>query len=160
MSVTEEELKAKATAPRITLEDMKATQKIVDYYIHPTTCLTICIITLQNGFTVTGESACAYPENFNKDIGERISYENAEKKIWALLGYGLKEQQYQATRPVKERVTRERDSLNENLNKLTGFINTLKFKDLPFEARELLHDQEAHMRNYANTLNKRIDLME
>lgn len=56
-----------------------------------TPCLTICILTLENGFTVTGESACASPENFDKLIGQKIAYQNAREKIWMLEGYLLKE---------------------------------------------------------------------
>lgn len=53
--------------------------------------LTFCVLTLRNGFTVTGESACASPENFNSEIGRRIARENAVSKVWPLLGYALKE---------------------------------------------------------------------
>ena len=60
-----------------------------------TACLTICILTLENGFTVTGESACASPENFDKLIGQKIAYDNARNKIWQLEGYLLKERLYQ-----------------------------------------------------------------
>lgn len=58
--------------------------------------LTICILSLENGFTVTGESACASPENFDRIIGQKIAYENAREKIWQLEGYLLKENLYQA----------------------------------------------------------------
>ena len=53
--------------------------------------LTFCVLVLRNGFTVTGESACASPENFDAEIGRRIARENAEQKIWPLMGYALKE---------------------------------------------------------------------
>jgi hypothetical protein len=53
-------------------------------------CLTFCVLVLKNGFTVTGESACASPENFNDEIGKKIARENARNKIWALEGYLLK----------------------------------------------------------------------
>ena len=53
--------------------------------------LTICVLTLRNGFTVTGESACASPENFREDIGNRIARENAVRKIWPLLGFRLRD---------------------------------------------------------------------
>ena len=56
--------------------------------------LTFCVITLKNGFTVTGESACASPENFDEEIGQKIAYDNAVNKIWPLEGYLLKEQLY------------------------------------------------------------------
>lgn len=58
--------------------------------------LTICILSLENGFTVTGESACASPENFDKIIGQKIAYENAREKIWMLEGYLLKEKLHQS----------------------------------------------------------------
>ena len=54
--------------------------------------LTFCVLKLKNGFTVTGESACASPENFDAEIGRKIARENAVNKIWALEGYLLKEQ--------------------------------------------------------------------
>lgn len=58
--------------------------------------LTFCVIVLKNGFTVTGESACASPENFDAKIGQKIAYQNAREKIWVLEGYLLKEKLYQA----------------------------------------------------------------
>lgn len=52
--------------------------------------LTFCVLVLKNGFTVTGESACASPENFNAEIGRKIARQNAEQKIWSLMGYALR----------------------------------------------------------------------
>jgi hypothetical protein len=57
----------------------------------PLDLLTFCVLVLKNGFTVTGESACASPENFNAEIGRRIARENAVQKIWPLMGYALKD---------------------------------------------------------------------
>lgn len=53
--------------------------------------LTFCVLILKNGFTVTGESACASPENFDAEIGKNIAYQNAREKIWLLEGYLLKQ---------------------------------------------------------------------
>jgi len=53
-------------------------------------CLTICVITLKNGFTLVGKSACASPENYDEHIGRQIAYEDARKQIWALEGYLLR----------------------------------------------------------------------
>lgn len=53
--------------------------------------LTFCVLVLRNGFTVTGESACASPENFDPEIGRKIARENAVNKIWMLEGYLLKQ---------------------------------------------------------------------
>ena len=54
--------------------------------------LTFCVLVLKNGFTVTGESACASPENFDADIGRKVARANAVNKVWPLMGYALKEQ--------------------------------------------------------------------
>ena len=56
----------------------------------PLSLLTFCVLVLRNGFTVTGESACASPENFNAEIGKKIARENAVQKIWPLMGYALR----------------------------------------------------------------------
>ena len=53
--------------------------------------LTFCVMVLKNGFTVTGESACASPENFDAEVGRKIARQNAAQKIWPLLGFALKE---------------------------------------------------------------------
>lgn len=53
--------------------------------------LTICVLVLKSGFTVTGESACASPENFDAEIGRKIARENAVSKIWQMEGYLLKQ---------------------------------------------------------------------
>ena len=52
--------------------------------------LTFCVLVLRNGYTVTGESACASPENFNAEIGRKIARENAVNKVWPLMGYELR----------------------------------------------------------------------
>ncbi len=52
--------------------------------------LTFCVLVLRNGFTVTGESACASPENFDPEIGRKIARESAVQKIWPLMGYELR----------------------------------------------------------------------
>ena len=52
--------------------------------------LTFCVLVLHNGFTVTGESACASPENFDAEIGRKIARQNAVQKIWPLMGYELR----------------------------------------------------------------------
>lgn len=87
----EKEIQAKGlTAPRLTPELIES--KIKDeQFFKLTDVLTVCVLTLENGFTVTGESACASPENYNKEIGEKIARDNAKDKIWLLEGYLLKQ---------------------------------------------------------------------
>nr|WP_294974920.1 Gp49 family protein [uncultured Pseudomonas sp.] len=118
----EQEIQAKGlTAPRVTPADLKA--NIVGEYFFTAAdgvqaafhaqdemtrltgahgelaLLTFCVLVLRNGFTVTGESACASPENFDADLGRRIARQNAEQKIWPLMGYELKERLHQRRLP-------------------------------------------------------------
>jgi hypothetical protein len=53
--------------------------------------MTFCVLTLANGYMVTGESACASPGNFDEAKGRRIARENARQKIWQLEGYALRQ---------------------------------------------------------------------
>lgn len=91
-AVEERIVAAGLTAPRVTPEQVDA--QIVDeaYYVFPGTTLTICRLGLRNGFSVTGESAAASPENFNEQIGRDIARRNARDKIWSLEGYALRNQ--------------------------------------------------------------------
>ncbi len=106
----ENEIQAKGlTAPRITPADIEAgilsehyftaadavrcdyAPAMPDYVSHPLRLLTFCVLILRNGFTVTGESACASPENFDAELGRKIARQNAVNKVWPLMGYALKQ---------------------------------------------------------------------
>lgn len=88
----EQEIQDKGlTAARVTPEMVDATIIGEGYHVFPGTTLTVCCLTLRNGFTVTGESACASPENFDAELGRKIARQNARDKIWALEGYALRE---------------------------------------------------------------------
>ena len=115
-SQIEQEIQAKGlTAPRVTPADIEANIFSEHYFTagealkaidleeyklwvdeNPSgkalELLTFCVLVLKNGFTVTGESACVSPENFDAEIGRKIAYENARAKIWPLMGYHLKQQ--------------------------------------------------------------------
>lgn len=78
-------------APRLTPDLIDAAIVKSEFHIFPESQLTVCCLTLKNGFTVTGESACVSPENFDAEIGERVAAKNAREKIWALEGYLLKD---------------------------------------------------------------------
>lgn len=99
----EQEIKDKGlTAPRITPADLDAVIEAVDYHVFPKTMLTVCCLTLKNGFTVTGESACVSPANFNAELGQKIAFGHARDKIWPLLGYALRDKLY-----LEQRIRRE-----------------------------------------------------
>ena len=87
----EAELKTKGmTAPRVKPEEIDAQIVSDAFYVFPGTTLTVCALTLRNGYIVTGESAAASPESFDAAIGRRIARENARNKIWALEDYLLR----------------------------------------------------------------------
>lgn len=88
----EQEIQDKGlTAPRVTPARVEEVIVGEDYHIFTETTLTVCCLKLANGFTVTGESACASPENFDVELGRKIARDNAKQKIWALEGYALRE---------------------------------------------------------------------
>lgn len=99
----ESEIQAKGlTAPRLTPDKIDATIASEAFYVFPGTTLTVCALTLRNGFIVTGESAAASPENFDAELGQKIARDNARNKIWAFEGYLLRQQL--ADRASAERV--------------------------------------------------------
>lgn len=110
----EQEIQAKGlTAPRVTPDDIENEIASEHYFTaaqgasagaaylpRPTEdcslqralhLLTFCVLVLRNGFTVTGELACASPENFDAEIGRKIARQNAVNKIWPLLGFRLRD---------------------------------------------------------------------
>lgn len=88
----EKEIQEKGlTAIRVTPEQVENTIINEQYHVFEGTTLTVCVLTLENGFQVTGESACASPDNFDEELGRKISRRNAKDKIWALEGYLLKQ---------------------------------------------------------------------
>lgn len=115
----EQEIRAKGlTAPRVTPADIEANIASEHYFtgaegrygailnetyvgtelprdddgdLEPLELITFCVLVLKNGFTVTGESACASPANFDEEIGRKIARQNAVAKIWPLLGFRLRD---------------------------------------------------------------------
>lgn len=85
------------TAPRVTTERIEEVIVNTDFYVFPGTTLTVCCLTLRNGFTVTGESAAASPANFDQEIGRQIAFKNAREKVWPLEGYLLKQRLSEVT---------------------------------------------------------------
>jgi len=110
--VTEAELVTAAVAPRVTEEEVEANirsehyftaadgvrgeanaqQEVAGPYPQSLDLLTFCVLVLQNGFTVVGQSACASPMNYNKDIGQALARKDAKGQIWAYMGYELRSQ--------------------------------------------------------------------
>lgn len=102
-------------APRLTPALIDEAIQSEQYHVFPGTTLTVCALTLRNGYIVTGESAAASPENFDREIGRKIARENARNKIWALEGYLLREFLHQTAGPRIDRLAqllRDAEAIN------------------------------------------------
>ena len=146
--VTESELQEHSTAPRITEKNLDENIICVNYLnigealtadgqpAHQSHhLLTLCILVLKNGFTIVGESACASPENYDAEIGRRLAYADAKKKVWPLMGYALRDhliyggQSYWA-QPAKEHVFWRpgEDDCPRDIKAPNGELHTLRCK--------------------------------
>jgi hypothetical protein len=81
----------KLNAPRLTPENIDAKIVHSTYTVLPSGKVMVCELVLENGFSVRGEAATVSRENFNHEIGRKISYENARDKVWQLEGYLLQQ---------------------------------------------------------------------
>ncbi|MEY4427508.1 MAG: hypothetical protein RLZZ182_197 [Pseudomonadota bacterium] len=108
MSTIEQEIQQRASvAPRVTPADIEAAIA-AEYYttadrafrdtpaMQGMQLLTLCVLVLKNGFTITGTSACASPENFDADIGRKVARADAVRQVWPLLGYALRDKLHHA----------------------------------------------------------------
>lgn len=92
-----------SNAPRVTLEEVQAAIREIDYVVLPDGRTTVCMLTLDNGFTVRGESSCVCIENFDAEIGKNIAYKDAQDKLWPLLGFRLADRLQAAQRAAIHR---------------------------------------------------------
>ena len=118
--------------------------------------LTFCVLVLRNGFTVTGESACASPENFDAEIGRCDARQKAVNKIWPLMGYELKCRLAAEPADFRARVRAECAELNGKIERLSAFRKTEQFSKLPPLERSRLDAQLFAMGDYADVLRERI----
>lgn len=103
---TEAECAAVAVAPRVSLADIEAAISFryditgadavrpddgVVITLEPLRILSICILVMRNGFTIIGKAAPASPENFNRELGIKLAYEDAVRQVWPLMGYSLRD---------------------------------------------------------------------
>lgn len=80
---------------KVTLDGIKAKIKGETYLVLPDGRTTLCILDLENGYTIKGLSACVDRADFNIDIGRRYAFEDALRQIWPLEGYLLAERMYE-----------------------------------------------------------------
>lgn len=175
----EQEIQAKGlTAPRVTPADVDA-EIAAEYYFTaddgaqgafnrvdknfggiPTpqalSLLTFCVLVLRNGFTVTGESACASPENFDTEVGRKIARQKAIEKVWPLLGFRLRDKLAQRPQDYRERVLKEASDLAEKITALAKFQGTATFAELAPAEQTRLDRQLSAMASYGEALQDRI----
>ena len=126
-----------------------------------------CVLTLNNGYTVTGESSCIDPNIFDEEIGKKIAYENAFDKLWSILGYQEKQRWFIETQTTwVDRLLIERQELDKKLKALTGFIfnpdgsRAVRSEAVSEDQWELMYEQHTAMEQYLHILDQRLKLAE
>lgn len=109
---TEAECAEGRTAPRVKLDDILNSISGTYYstgdrlltndgphpnsHAQPLGLLTICLVVMNNGFTIIGKSAPASPENFDPELGKKLAHEDAIRQIWPLMGFNLRQKLHDA----------------------------------------------------------------
>lgn len=126
-----------------------------------------CVLTLSNGYTVTGESSCIDPTIFDEETGKQIAYENAFDKLWPILGYQEKQRWFIETQTTwVDRLLTERQELYKKLKALTGFIfnpdgsRAVRSEAVSEDQWELMYEQHTAMEQYLRILDQRLKLAE
>lgn len=83
------------TRPRLTPRDIDEAITAETYTALPSGKVMVCELTLRNGFTVRGEAAVVSKENFDVEVGRKISRDNARNKVWELEGYLLQQRLFE-----------------------------------------------------------------
>lgn len=157
--VIEAELQAKGlTAPRLRPSDIDEVIKASTYTNLPDGRTVVCQLTLRNGFTVIGTSACVSPENFDQVIGNKLAYEKARNEVWGFEAYLLKEKLYKPGTP-KERVAVERDELKQRARDLEKFLEAGQPSFISDEHWLLMDNQLETMMRYIGLLELRYETM-
>lgn len=151
----EKEIRAKGkTGPRVTAAAIEA--KIVRQEFHRLTdVLTVCVLTMENGFTVTGESACADPANYDEEIGRKIARASAFDKLWPLEGYFLRERLHRdAGRNLS--IARLVYDIQRAISARDG-IDWMPFEEVPEETRTFYTDAVDRLRQDPDTPDDAVD---
>lgn len=130
------------TPTRVTKEALLAKIAAVDYVVMPDGRTTICQLTMQNGFTVRGESSCVSAENFNKELGENYAYENAFDAAWAFEGYLLAESRHREDRGDENQHRDEQEGARRDI--LLALMDMLMVSDTDALLRRVKALREIH----------------
>ncbi len=75
-----------ATVSRAHCESLIVTEQ---YHVFPGTQVTVCCLTVRNGYSGVGYSACVTPANFDAVVGKAIARDNALSEIQSREAYLL-----------------------------------------------------------------------
>ena len=149
---------------RVTPQDIQDAIVNKTFTLLPDGRTTICQLTLYNGFSVYGSSACVSIENYNQELGERYSEEKAIDRVWEALGAVLADRLHNkkvgAAKPVAtdhvSRMRQEHAELQGRLAKLLQFIGSDAYCHLPIYEQEALREQSFAMQSYYAILSRRL----
>jgi hypothetical protein len=146
-------------APRLTPPDIDAAIVTESFTTLPSGKVMVCELTLRNGFTARGEAATVSKANFNEEIGQNISRNNARNKVWELEGYLLQERLHRDSGGTwVDRVKAEYKELADRFAKLDAFLSPdQKPANVPKIQWDLMLIQHQYMRGYLDTLAERLN---
>lgn len=130
------------TPTRVTREHLGKRIIAADYVVMPDGRTTVCQLTMQNGFTVRGESSCVSVENFNKELGEKYAYEKAFDAAWAFEGYLLAELRHREARGDENQHRDEQEGARRDV--LLALMNMLMVSDTDALLRRVTDLREAY----------------
>lgn len=144
---------------KVTIQDVAAAIVDETYTVLPDGRTTICQLTMRNGFTVDGKSACVDKNEFNAELGNKYARAQAVEKVWMFLGYDL-QNKLAASKPTTymERLNTEAMELCVKVDKLSEFMKTPAYKGIAIDERRLLNSQLSHMQSYYLVLVRRLGL--
>lgn len=83
---------------KVTMQGILDKVKSATYTVLPNGRTTVCQLTLENGFSVEGQSGCVDPKEYNQFLGEKYAYEDALNNVWKFEGYLLAQRMFEAQR--------------------------------------------------------------
>lgn len=128
----EELLQSKGlTAPRVAPQDVDDNIMRAEFHRLDGTNITVCVMTLRNGFTVTGVNhGSVDPANYDAQVGQDLAYTDARNKLWSLMGYALKEKQFRE-RGLPLCLAKMTHAVNRAYCKALGDDSQLAWDDAP-----------------------------
>ncbi|AIZ94814.1 hypothetical protein [Pseudomonas phage vB_PaeP_4029] len=141
---------------KVNPQDVKNMIVEESFTILPNGLTTVCQLTLVNGWTVTGQSSCVDPDEFDAEIGIEIARRNAEDEVWKFAGYELMQKLHKRRMGAKERLKLELQELRERQERLFNLLHTDAAVDIPEYAYSLLEQQETAQRNLIDILEERL----